>query len=272
MSTAKKDPRYILESPAKVLQTIMEQEIPLDFSKMSNLCSFEANVTQDYTEDRINSIKKEIQKYDRKGSLITSDKESSGTKVLDSLDRGEANKLSSIKKPKDACEVSENGSNKNLNKLEYSDSSDHEDEFYKNNFNEEDEDPRDMSHIDVQDPMLVLFGNDRDQNNSIQIPQIQKSQSVQNPQRSNQSSDRKNSLNRACRILANKTKYKLSNSFQKWYVELVASKFTNKIQSAASMVDKMSRFSRNFIAINTLSGLLAKRKQKVITTKFSHWK
>lgn len=52
----------------------------------------------------------------------------------------------------------------------------------------------------------------------------------------------------------------------------MASKFSSKIQGAAAMVDKMSKFSRNFIAVHSINSVFTKKNQKVLQKKFMEWK
>ena len=58
----------------------------------------------------------------------------------------------------------------------------------------------------------------------------------------------------------------------KLHIETVSKRYTGKIQSAAEMVDKMSKFSRNFIAVNSLNAVFAKKKLKNLMSKFNTWK
>jgi hypothetical protein len=158
MSTARKE--FTSYSPLKTMG-ILEQEIPLDMSRISNLCSFEANITQDeYNEERLNSIKKEIQNKERKFSYLGG--ESTGDKnILDSLEKTDSKKLSSIKKLQTREKELED--NQDLKKLHYSDDSDEEEEFYENDFGENNRSKSEehKSSQKIKDPIDVLLGENK---------------------------------------------------------------------------------------------------------------
>ena len=73
-------------------------------------------------------------------------------------------------------------------------------------------------------------------------------------------------------IITSKIKSTEMSVLKNWQIDTVAGRYTNKIQSAAAMVDKMSKFSRNFIAVNSLNAVLAKKQLKRKIRRFSHWK
>jgi len=48
--------------------------------------------------------------------------------------------------------------------------------------------------------------------------------------------------------------------------------FSTKLQTASATMDKMNKFSRTFISLNSLSALVQKRKLKIIAKKFNAWR
>lgn len=48
--------------------------------------------------------------------------------------------------------------------------------------------------------------------------------------------------------------------------------FSNKLQTASQTMDRMNKFSRTFISLNSLAALVQKRKVKTLAKNFSQWK
>ena len=47
--------------------------------------------------------------------------------------------------------------------------------------------------------------------------------------------------------------------------------YSSKLHSAATMVDKMSKFSRGFISLNSLSQIILKNRQRVLAKSLIRW-
>ncbi|CAI2378064.1 unnamed protein product [Moneuplotes crassus] len=144
-------------------------------------------------------------------------------------------------------------------KLNYSDSEDGE--FYKNDFQQKmQEDP------EVQDTMQQFFGYEKVDKPIPYVPE----KASEHPKRCyNKKSD---ALLNMAKIMTNYKRIQMLHCFKKLNLEVVVGKYTHKIQSAAAMVDKMSKFSRNFIAINSLSSVFKKKSIKNLAKRFQHWK
>jgi hypothetical protein len=72
-------------------------------------------------------------------------------------------------------------------------------------------------------------------------------------------------------ILTLMTKKRKLSYLKTWREQSLRDFYTLKLQNAASMVDKMSKFSRSFIALNSLSQIVLKNKQRVMAKALSRW-
>ena len=60
-------------------------------------------------------------------------------------------------------------------------------------------------------------------------------------------------------------------AFNKWKVQNLREFYGTKLKNAAMMVDKMSKFSRSFISINSLNAIIQKNRQRIIAKSFLKW-
>ena len=266
MSTSRKEYfNSTAEGAIKDLTHLIENEVPLDLSRISNMQSFDANIAnEEYNEDRINSIKKEIfdiEKNKDKSSTDEKDKKLSQF-IFDSFDKQNSGTSSGLKNQNRSDDMNP-PSNKKINKFNLDNSDEEDEDFYQNEFELSHKNPpkNNLKETEIKDPMLVLFGDSKLTNSKQPIskkPEIIRTASFQ---------DSCNKLNIIDYDSAKLKIWKLFNKFNqsklrrwitKWRMEIVASKFTFKIQSAAAMVDKMSKFSRTFISVNTMHSVIQK--------------
>ncbi|CDW87453.1 UNKNOWN [Stylonychia lemnae] len=72
-------------------------------------------------------------------------------------------------------------------------------------------------------------------------------------------------------LLEKKEQKKVQQGFNKWKELQIKGVYESKLKNAAMMVDKMSKFSRSFISLNSLSQIIQKNKQRVIAKSFIKW-
>ena len=58
---------------------------------------------------------------------------------------------------------------------------------------------------------------------------------------------------------------------KRWREASIKDFYSIKLQSAATMVDKMSKFSRGFISLNSLSQIILKNRQRVLAKALIKW-
>ena len=58
---------------------------------------------------------------------------------------------------------------------------------------------------------------------------------------------------------------------KRWREAAIKDFYSVKLQSAATMVDKMSKFSRGFISLNSLSQIILKNRQRVMAKALIKW-
>lgn len=76
----------------------------------------------------------------------------------------------------------------------------------------------------------------------------------------------------ACRILLTKLcSLKLKNGLAQWREFAIRDQYSGKLQNAAVMVEKMSKFSRSYISINALSTIVHKSRHRLISKAFNKW-
>lgn len=66
-------------------------------------------------------------------------------------------------------------------------------------------------------------------------------------------------------------KKRLMKAFKNWREGSLKDFYNLKLQNAAAMVEKMSKFSRSFISLNSLSQIIIKNKQRVQAKAFHKW-
>jgi hypothetical protein len=64
---------------------------------------------------------------------------------------------------------------------------------------------------------------------------------------------------------------KLKNALAQWREFAIRDQYSGKLQNAAAMVEKMSKFSRSYISINALSSIILKRRHRLISRAFNRW-
>ncbi len=72
-------------------------------------------------------------------------------------------------------------------------------------------------------------------------------------------------------IIDHNTKKKQTLLFNKWKENSIREFYGVKLKNAAMMVDKMSKFSRSFISLNSLSQIVMKNRQRVVAKSFLQW-
>jgi len=76
----------------------------------------------------------------------------------------------------------------------------------------------------------------------------------------------------ACRtLLGNLSTLKLRNALAQWREFAIRDQYTVKLQNAAAMVEKMSKFSRSYISINALSSIVLKGRHRLLSKAFNKW-
>jgi hypothetical protein len=73
-------------------------------------------------------------------------------------------------------------------------------------------------------------------------------------------------------LLVKKEREEQRIMFKKWQINGLRMYLGFKISNAANMVDKMSKFSRTFISLNSLNYLFNTKFSKLLSNKFSIWK
>lgn len=161
-------------------------------------------------------------------------------------------------------------SDSKVRKLSYSDS---EEDFCQNEFEKNEGINK---NEELKNTMEQFFGYEKVENTQID-QNIEESTQKQRFD-DNECIDKGNSerqrdgIKLLTRILNSRTKIMKINALNLIHIETVSKKYTGKIQSAAEMVDKMSKFSRNFIAVNSLNAVFTKKRLKNIMNKFNIWK
>lgn len=65
---------------------------------------------------------------------------------------------------------------------------------------------------------------------------------------------------------ADRSKFEAAKALAQWRVNSISTFYSQRLQQASAMIDRMSRFSRNFISLNSLSSLFAKIKQRQVAS------
>lgn len=138
-----------------------------------------------------------------------------------------------------------------------------EESFYKNEFINPSPAQNPVGKIMLQDPLEVLFGPKSSQ-------KVSPKPSVNYVQAPSKSDEERN--DKLGRILKTKYRAVVHKALTTWKTRCIWYKYEEKIQAAAKMVDKMSKFSRNFISVNSINAYAAKAVQKALMKKFLHWK
>ena len=167
MSTSRRDfLNNTSEWYVKEMTNFIENEVPLDLSRISGMPSFDNNVAnEEYNDDKINSIKKEIFDIEKTKEWPSSTEKDRVLNqfIFDSYDKQNSGTLSSFKKLSRSDDTEIKSDNK-LKNIEYDESDQEEDaEFYQNEFDHSHKNLQKENSKDneIKDPMLVLFGDSK---------------------------------------------------------------------------------------------------------------
>lgn len=190
MSTSRKDHfNSTAEGAIKDLTHLIENEVPLDLSRISNMPSYDANIAnEEYNDDRINSIKKEIFDFEKNKDKSSTDEKDRNLNqfIFDSFDKQNSGTSSGLKNQNKSEDMNQPSSK--LKNFNYDHSDEEDDDFYQNEF--------EMSHkkkalqnsnqkeAEIKDPMLVLFGDSNYMNSKQPVqkkPEVTRTASFQQP-------------------------------------------------------------------------------------------
>ena len=122
-------------------------------------------------------------------------------------------------------------------------------DFYENEFLISS--PQKEKPLLLQDPMKVLYGDNYENKDTEKaVPQNQLNTI-------NMVSPENNNHSKACFVILKhfQTSHKLLvlQAFRRWHLDLINTKHIKRVNAASAMVDKMSKFSKNFIAVHSMN-------------------
>ena len=72
-------------------------------------------------------------------------------------------------------------------------------------------------------------------------------------------------------MIAKIPQLKLKNALVQWREFAIRDAYSTKLQNAAAMVDKMSKFSRTYVSLNALSSIVLKNRNRTLSKAFVKW-